>query len=149
MDSQHQIPRSNGKAGNFTSQASTAKKIVLVCGHKNTYLLLSNKVIWYYRCGLWGAATESHINRIQVTQNKVMGLIIATWYVRNSTLHSDLTISMVRACACAWMRISGHDAFIASISEVPLIQTENGRRPKRLNDSFFLTLTLDLLPFTP
>lgn len=52
--------------------------------------------IWTYSCELWGATAKSHLNKIQVTQNRVLRLITgAPWYVRNSTLHRDLHIPMV------------------------------------------------------
>jgi hypothetical protein len=62
-------------------------------------LILYKQVIcpvWSYGMQLWGCASDSNIQVIQLYQNKVLKCIAnAPWYVRNSDLHCDLGIEMV------------------------------------------------------
>jgi hypothetical protein len=62
-------------------------------------ILLYNQVlkpIWAYGIQLWGCAAQSHINKIQRFQNKVLrNAVNAPWYIRNIDLHKDLKVPMV------------------------------------------------------
>lgn len=49
--------------------------------------------IWMYSGSIWGSASPSQIKRIQTFQNRCLRLITnAPWYIRNSTLHTDLQV---------------------------------------------------------
>jgi hypothetical protein len=53
--------------------------------------------IWTYGIPLWGTASQSNLEILQRFQNKVLRTIVnAPWYVPNSVLHTDLSISTVR-----------------------------------------------------
>ncbi|PSN56938.1 hypothetical protein C0J52_07406 [Blattella germanica] len=46
-----------------------------------------------YSGPIWGSASPSQIKRIQTFQNRCLRLITnAPWYIRNSTLHTDLQV---------------------------------------------------------
>ena len=46
-----------------------------------------------YSGSIWGSASPSQIKRIQTFQNRCLRLITnAPWYIRNSTLHTDLQV---------------------------------------------------------
>lgn len=43
-----------------------------------------------YASSVWGYAAHSHVNKLQVIQNKVLRMAFdAPWFVRNDTLHND------------------------------------------------------------
>jgi len=49
-----------------------------------------------YGIQIWGSAKNFHINKIQITQNKMFRLITkAPFYVSNQTLQSDLKMNTV------------------------------------------------------
>jgi hypothetical protein len=55
------------------------------------------KPVWTYGIELWGCASNSNIEIIQLYQSKLLRTITnAPWYVNNRTLHSDLHIRYVR-----------------------------------------------------
>lgn len=62
-------------------------------------LLIYKQIIkptWTYGIQLWGCATKTNVNRIQVFQNKILRAITdAPWYVRNVDLHRDLEMPTV------------------------------------------------------
>lgn len=62
--------------------------------------LIYNQVLkpaWCYGIQICGCAKEVHINKFQTFQNKVLRNIVnAPWYVRNSDLHRDLKIPLVK-----------------------------------------------------
>jgi hypothetical protein len=64
-------------------------------------LLIYNQVlkpIWLYGIQLWGCSKDCNIKIIQTFQNKVLrNMVNAPWFVRNSDLHRDLGIPMVKA----------------------------------------------------
>jgi len=61
-------------------------------------LVLYKQPVWTYGIQLWGCTKPSNIAIIQRFQNKVLRDIVnATWYVRNTDLHSDLNMEMVTA----------------------------------------------------
>ena len=99
--------------------------------------------IWEYSSGLWGSAAESHINKIQVTQNRVLRMITgAPWYVRNSTLHHDLHLPTVReVIQTNYKRLNDvmvdhENATIASIPQNPPPPRDRRRlKRKRPQDS--------------
>lgn len=50
-----------------------------------------------YACVIWGNTSISHINRIQVLQNKILRMAVdAPWYVRNDQLHFELGILTIK-----------------------------------------------------
>ena len=54
------------------------------------------KPVWTYGAPLWGCASKSNIEVIQLFQNKALRTIVnAPWYTRNSDLHRDLNVSTV------------------------------------------------------
>lgn len=73
---------------------------------RNSKLSIDNKIllynqilkpVWLYGIQLWGCTKDCNINPIQTFQNKVLRNIVnAPWYVRNSDLHRDLGIPMVK-----------------------------------------------------
>jgi hypothetical protein len=72
---------------------------------RNSELSIHNKLtlykqilrpVWRYGIQLWGCASESNIQVIQIYQNKLLKCIVnAPWYVRNGGLHRDLGIETV------------------------------------------------------
>lgn len=55
------------------------------------------KPIWMYGIQLWGCASKSNINKIQMSQNKILReLLNAPWYIRNRDIHKDLEMPTVR-----------------------------------------------------
>jgi hypothetical protein len=64
-------------------------------------ILVYNQVIkpaWTYGIQLWDCASTSNIQRMQKFQNKVLRRTVnATWYPRNSDIHTDLGIRTVTA----------------------------------------------------
>ena len=55
------------------------------------------KPIWTYGIPLWGTATMSHINKIEIIQAKILRTIVnAPWYVRNDEIRRDLGIPTVK-----------------------------------------------------
>lgn len=60
---------------------------------QNTPLHLNNPANSAYASEVWGAATDSEINRIQVLQNKILRIATNTpRLVQHIQLHNDLTI---------------------------------------------------------
>ncbi|KAJ4436653.1 hypothetical protein ANN_16784 [Periplaneta americana] len=52
--------------------------------------------VWQCGCSIWGSASASQIRRIQVMQNRYLGLMSgAPWYISNKNLHDDLCIPEV------------------------------------------------------
>lgn len=55
------------------------------------------KPIWTYGIQLWGCASKSNINKIQVCQNRILREILnAPWFIRNSDIHRDLKMATVK-----------------------------------------------------
>jgi hypothetical protein len=55
------------------------------------------KPIWSYGISLWGTTSNSNLEILQRFQNKVLGEIVdAPWYVPNTVLHKDFSVSTVR-----------------------------------------------------
>ena len=55
------------------------------------------KPIWTYGIPLWGSASHSNIEILQIFQNKVLGTIVnAPWDIPNKLLHTDLQIPTIR-----------------------------------------------------
>lgn len=55
------------------------------------------KPVWIYGIQIYGCAKAAHLNSIQTFQNKVLRNIVdAPWYVRNSDIHRDLKIPLVK-----------------------------------------------------
>jgi len=49
-----------------------------------------------YACPVWGKCATTHINKIQIFQNKVLRIITnAPWSIRNGNLHKDLQIQEI------------------------------------------------------
>lgn len=63
-------------------------------------ILIYNQVlkpVWSYGIQICGCAKQLHLNSFQTFQNKVLRNIVnAPWYVRNSDLHRDLSIPLVK-----------------------------------------------------
>ena len=66
----------------------------------NNKILIYNQIlkpVWLYGIQMWGCTSDSNIKIIQSFQNKVLRSIVgAPWYVRNSDIHRDLGIPMVK-----------------------------------------------------
>ena len=106
----------------------------LLC-HKSR-ISLKNKLLLYksiiqpamlYGCELWGVAAKTHLNKIQVIQNKTLRVITnASWFIRNTVIHRDLDVKFVTTYiqekALNLIRRSGH-------SENPMINALGRRRP--------------------
>ena len=62
--------------------------------------LIYNQILkptWCYGIPIFGCAKQTHLNILQTFQNKVLRNIVnAPWYVRNSDLHRDLNIPLVK-----------------------------------------------------
>jgi hypothetical protein len=70
--------------------------VILSAHNKLTLYKQAIHPVWSYGIQIWGCASESNIQVIQLYQNKVLKCIVnAPWHVRNSELHSDLRIEMV------------------------------------------------------
>ena len=55
------------------------------------------KPVWVYGIQISGCAKQVHLNTLQTFQNKVLRNIVnAPWYIRNSDLHRDLNIPLVK-----------------------------------------------------
>ncbi|BET01387.1 Retrotransposon protein [Nesidiocoris tenuis] len=64
---------------------------------KRVIYLVLLRPVWEYGCQIWGGASDSQIKRLQTFQNRVLRLIAdAPWYVRNETIHADLSIPTVK-----------------------------------------------------
>ncbi|CAI6374212.1 unnamed protein product [Macrosiphum euphorbiae] len=49
-----------------------------------------------YACPIWGSCANSHLNKIQIYQNKILRIITdAPWFVRNKAIHKDLNIPTI------------------------------------------------------
>ena len=71
------------------SNLGTQNKITL----HNTII----KSVWTYGIQLWGTASNSNIEILQLLQSKTLGsLINAPWYVTNEVIHRDLKIPTVK-----------------------------------------------------
>jgi hypothetical protein len=54
------------------------------------------KLIWMNGIQIWISVNKSHINKIQIAQNKIFRLIIkATIHISNQILHTDLKINTI------------------------------------------------------
>lgn len=74
---------------NHHSKLSLDSKVILY----NSIL----KPIWTYGIQLWGTASISNIELIQRAQSKILRTITgAPWYVRNSNIHRDLNVPLVK-----------------------------------------------------
>lgn len=50
-----------------------------------------------YGCTVWGAASKTQINKIQVLQNKILRIATnAPWFIRNKHLHDELGVPTIR-----------------------------------------------------
>ena len=62
-------------------------------------LLIYNQIIkpvWTYGSQLWGCAAKTHVETIQLIQNKILRDIVnAPWYARNDDIHRDLGVTKV------------------------------------------------------
>ncbi|KAM0731249.1 putative RNA-directed DNA polymerase from transposon X-element [Formica fusca] len=73
---------------------------------RNSELSVQNKILiykqilkpaWTYGIQIWGCTKKTNIEIIQTFQNKVLrGIVKAQWYIRNSDLHRDLHINLVK-----------------------------------------------------
>ena len=102
------------------------------------------KPIWMYGIQIWGSAKKSHINKIQITQNKLFRLITkAPFYVSNQTLHSDLKMNTVLETAS-----KSYSRYHNSLFDHPNILAKNltnpmpGNPPKRLKRKWCRDLLL-------
>lgn len=72
----------------------------------NPHLNLRTKLLIYksvirpaitYGAAAWSSAAKTHLNKIQVLQNKALRLILSVpWYVTNIQIYRDLNISSIR-----------------------------------------------------
>ncbi|GBN30816.1 putative RNA-directed DNA polymerase from transposon X-element [Araneus ventricosus] len=72
---------------------------------RRSSLSLENKLILFkqvlrpiltYAAPIWGLAVPSNRKKIQILQNKLLGIILnAPWFIRNSVIHSDLQIESI------------------------------------------------------
>lgn len=66
---------------------------------ENTVLLYKSilRPLLLYACPIWCHSAASHINKIQVFQNRILRIATkAPWFVRNSTLHSDFNLKSIK-----------------------------------------------------
>ena len=55
------------------------------------------KPIWCYGIQIWGTASVSNVEKLQRRQNRLLRMITsAPWYVRNSNIHNDLNVPMIK-----------------------------------------------------
>ena len=112
--------------------------------NKNSKLRLEHKVllykpiikpIWTYGAQLWGKASASNIEIIQRAQSKILRMITgAPWYLRNSNIHKDLQIPLVKDELASLLqkyecKILNHPNALART----LSQTASSTRLKRLD----------------
>lgn len=81
------------------------KKMYWLLG-RNSHLSIPNKLllykqilkpVWTYGIQLWGCTKQSNMDIIQRFQNKVLRSIVnAPWFVRNSDIHKDLGIELIK-----------------------------------------------------
>ena len=51
-----------------------------------------------YACPIWSNAAKTHINKLQILQNKFIRKIFhAPWYIPNSQLHNELKIDTINS----------------------------------------------------
>jgi len=56
----------------------------------------SMKYLWVIASLIWDSCVKSHLNKIQIYQNKILRIITdAPWFVRNKVLHNDLKIPTI------------------------------------------------------
>ena len=116
---------------------------------KQSQLAIHNKIliynqilkpVWLYGCQLWGCTKDSNIHTIQTFQNKVLRHAVnAPWYIRNSDLHRDLNVSLVkdeihRFAAKHQYRLENH----VNPSVAPLLNNEHLERRLRRTKPFEL-----------
>lgn len=55
------------------------------------------RVALMYTCVVWGTASKTHINKLQILQNKVLRLATnAPWFIRNDQLHQELNMTHIQ-----------------------------------------------------
>ena len=70
---------------------------LLTLENKRLIYLAIFKPIWTYGIALWGMASRSNIQKIQIRQNSVLRTITNAYrYMRNDDLHRDLSILTVQ-----------------------------------------------------
>jgi hypothetical protein len=61
------------------------------CGYEKGPLI---PAIWTYGKPLWGTASNSNIEILQIYQNKVLRAIVnSPWHISNRVLHTDLKVT--------------------------------------------------------
>lgn len=75
--------------------------------NKNSTLRIENGVTIYksiirpsltYACSVWGGAANTHINKLEIIQNKFLRLITkAPWFIPNAQIQRELNISCIKA----------------------------------------------------
>lgn len=92
------------------------------------------KPIWLYGIQLWGTASPSNVEKLQRRQSRLLRIITgAPWYMRNSNIHKDLKVPLVRE----EIKIASVN-YISRITEHPnrlvrdLLVFEGHRRLKRV-----------------
>ena len=75
----------------------TGRRSKLNIQNKITLYKAVIKPVWTYGIQLWGTASNSNIEILQLLQSKTLGsLINAPWYVTNEVIHRDLKIPTVK-----------------------------------------------------
>lgn len=74
--------------------------------NRNSPLIIESAMLTYksilraalmYACAVWGTATNTHINKLQEIQNKVLRLATnAPWFIRNDQLQHELNMTHVQ-----------------------------------------------------
>jgi len=106
------VPRANHWSKPHLGLTRKGKKLALNARHRllktlltnkhtklNTKLLIYKSLVkptWTYGLQLWGNAKKSNLNKIQITQNKIIRSITsAPHYVSNFSIHSGLKIKTI------------------------------------------------------
>ena len=90
------------------------------------------KPIWTYGIRLWGTASNSNLEILQIYQNKVLRAIVnALWYISNKVIHADFKVQTIREEITKFSvkyrdKITTHPNELAST----LLEEEEPRRPK-------------------
>lgn len=92
-----------------------------------------------YGCAAWGYAAPTHINKLQVIQNKVLRMAIdAPWFVRNTQIHRDLDIPTIHefiqdAAQKLYQNADDHEnPLISSLGDYDEDEPHKHKRPRML-----------------
>lgn len=97
-----------------------------------------------YACPIWGTASKTLVNKVQVLQNKILRISCNTpWFVRNSKLHEELGVIYIHE----FIKKSAKDLFLTlplcdSAEKLNLgVKTRNNHLKKRLPQDVLISNT--------